>query len=144
MIYQFKYQTIYQKNIPASKLLYVTAMTAARWCRYYEINLLYPREDIPAVIEKGRLPRKKKAKELFVQQLLDWMYQNSAIESRFGFSLDEKPIGQVRQEKQMAKFDYNGDTSRWFLNLGEEELKELKAAWISNQFPEDFFLPDPA
>ncbi|MEJ2352803.1 MAG: hypothetical protein P8Y03_23705 [Anaerolineales bacterium] len=126
-----------QKDFPTGKAILLTAVEVARWCSYYHAHLISPISNkITPIRRRGRLPADLAGKNAFIHELVDWIFDNSAIDEVFYLLLDDKPISQVGEP---AKFAHHGDTSNWMLDLTESEFSRLQAVWKENGLPADLF-----
>ena len=71
-----------QKNFPFKKAVLVTTKTISQWCNYYKAELLEPKKGIKKSERKkqGKLPTSEKERKIFVQELVNWIFENSEFE----------------------------------------------------------------
>jgi len=89
----------------------------------------------------GRLPEDLEERDRFVAELVDWLFEDSAIEELFCLMLDDEPLPSQGKAKT-AKFDHHDDTCCWALNLSEEEFAQVQSSWVEHNLPEDLFCPE--
>ncbi len=128
-----------QRDFPFRKSVLVTATTVAQWCTHFYARIIAPRSRIIPTEKKGLLPADLQEREIFVAQLVDWLFENSISDELFCLLLDDKP---VPRSGGVAKFDHHDDTCCWVLNLTEEEFAECQAKWQANGLPKDLFYPE--
>jgi hypothetical protein len=129
------------KNFDFRKAVVVTATTVARWCNYYEAKLLASKSrDVAQRPKRGSLPSDLQEKEVFLTELINWIFENSWVDDLFVLFLDDEP---VPRSEGVAKFDHHDDTCCWVLNLTGGEFAELQAAWEAHDLPRDLFYPPP-
>jgi hypothetical protein len=80
-------------------------------------------------------------REVFIADLVGWLFENSIIDDLFCLFLDSEP---TPKPGKVAKFDHHDDTCCWVLNLTETEFAHLQAVWRANGLPEDLFYPERA
>jgi hypothetical protein len=130
-----------RKNFAFRKAVLVTATTVAQWCSYYDAKLLAPKDsDLAPKQRTGALPSDSQEKEVFLNELINWIFENSWVDDLFVLFLDDGP---VPRSEGVAKFDHHDDTCCWVLNLSEGQYAELQAAWKAHDLPRDLFYPPP-
>jgi len=113
----------------------VVAITLAGFSDYYSAKLLAPKKGVQETKREGKLPAKK---DIFVKELLKWIYENSQLEDIFQLFLgDEEMVTSL--DNYRPKFEHHDDTCCWFLNLTEKEFKQLQKNLKKNNLPEDLF-----
>ncbi len=127
-----------QKNFPYEKAVLVTAQKVSEWSKYYRVKLLAPKKGIVELERSGQLPDNVSERKEFILKLLEWVWENSYTSDLFLLYLndDEKNNSKVR------KFDHHDDTCCWYMNLSNEEFRELTATLKQNDLPEDLYYPE--
>lgn len=129
-----------QQDFPFQKAVMITARTVGRWCNHYHAELIVPvSETTEPRKRQGILPAYGEEKQLFIEELVEWMFTHSEFESLFALFLDAEALP---VQDRVAKFDHHDDTCCWALNLTEQEFGELQQAWAENGLPEDLFYPE--
>ncbi|MFQ5857772.1 MAG: hypothetical protein ACE5LU_19375 [Anaerolineae bacterium] len=140
MIYQPElYYFWEQEGFPFRKAVSVTAQTVAIWCNHYHAKLIAPSKSATVREQKGELPEDVEEKGAIVEELVNWILEDSVTADLFTLFLDS---GRVPQEGRVAKFDHHDDTCCWVLNLTEQEFKQLRMSWEANGLPTDLFYPE--
>jgi hypothetical protein len=128
-----------QKDFPFQKAVQVTAVAVSRWSSHYSAELIVPKSKrISQVKKNGALPLDVQAKETFVAETVNWLFENSLTRDLFALFLDDESIP---GRSKVAKFDHHDDTCCWALNLSASEFAELQSIWRANNLPEDLFYP---
>jgi len=128
------------KEVPLPKAVIVTATFTAKWCDYFYAKILAPRTKRLRSWERyGSLPANLQQKELFVTNLLHWLFENSFTDELFCLRLDDKPVSRT---SIVAKFDHPDDTGCWTLNLSDDQFAALQDHWRKQELPEDLFYPE--
>lgn len=128
-----------QRDFPFQKSVLVTATTVAQWCTHFYARVIASRSHLTLTEKKGLLPTNPQEKEIFVAQLVDWLFENSISDELFCLLLDNEPVS---RSGKVAKFDHHDDTCCWVLNLTEDEFAECQAKWLANGLPNDLFYPE--
>jgi len=104
----------------------LTAVTVGDFCRHHT---------------SGELPEGKRQKEVvieaMVRKIFSYLEKNETEE--FTLLLDPTPIATIKKQGVIAKFNHDGDTSSWVLNLTEGEFKKVQQAWRTAGLPLDLF-----
>ncbi len=129
-----------QRRFPFRKAVTTTATVVAQWCNYFHAKIIAPTTKRVRPLERsGSLPKNLQEKEIFVAELLKWLFENSITDELFCLLMDVKP---VPQPGVVSKFDHHDDTCCWVLNLDENEFSELQTKWREQGLPEDLFFPE--
>jgi hypothetical protein len=124
-----------QRGFPFPKAVAVTAKTVAHWCDHFYAEIIAPTTRQVKPLEKGGpLPNDLQAKEAFVADLLQWLFENSVTDTLFCLLLSDAD--------GVAKFDHPDDTCCWVLNVSDDEFAELQLRWRDEGLPEDLFYPE--
>lgn len=129
-----------KKRFPFKKAVLATAKKVSEFSWYYKARLISPLNGFKEIECQGNLPPTKEEKHKFIEDLIKWIFSNSATRDLFTLFLDDQEITQQRHKT--FKFDHPDDTCCWVLNLTEKEFQELKTSWKSNGLPEDLFYPE--
>ena len=117
------------------KLISVSAKSVGNNCNYYHAELLSPIRGAKETKKSGSLPKNKKEKSQFIENIVNWIFDNSKSDELFVLFLDDSPI----DRKKCSKFCHHDDTCCWDLNLTEKEFKSLRNDLKSNNLPTDIF-----
>ncbi len=138
LYYFFDLNEFSQKNFRKSVL--IVAKTIAQWSDYYSAKLLSPIKGVKVLKKKGKLPINKKEKVIFVENLVNWIFDNSEVEGLFLLFLDDSKVIANRSAKQNhPKFNHYDDTCCWVLNLTEKEFQKFRSSLKKSKLPEDLF-----
>src|SRR3989338_7665697 len=135
LYYFFDSKEIRGKNF--QNLIIVIAKNVAQYCNCYSAKLLSPRKGVREIKKGGSLPTDRKEKEIFLEGLLKWIFDNSESIDLFSLFLQNGPIHTNRQG--VIKFDHHDDTCCWILHLSGQEFKQLQKDLRKNNMPEDLF-----
>lgn len=138
MIFAFN-EKYFKNNKLLKKAVLISSIVISRWCTYYQTSV-WTTKKIKAKYNKGNLPKSKKEKEIFIKELVNYIFNNSEMEGLFALFLDPRPIDKVRKMGQVAKFDHHDDTCCWALNLTDKEFKILQNAFHKNGLPKNLFV----
>ncbi|MGB9739286.1 MAG: hypothetical protein C0184_07800 [Chloroflexus aggregans] len=128
-----------QREFPFQKSVIVTATTVARWCSHFYAGIIVPWNCNIPLEKKGLLPTPFRSKEIFVTELVNWLFENSMSEELFCLLLDDKPVSPLGE---IARFDHRDDTCCWLLDLTDDEFAECQVQWQVNGLPRDLFYPE--
>lgn len=135
LYYFFNSKEFKEKNY--QKSVFVIAKTVGQWCDYYSAKLLSPLKGLKDIKKEGKLPTNKKEREIFIQNLVEWIFDKNYMEDLFLLFLGDKSM--LTDRLVSLKFDYHDDTCCWVLNLTEKEFKQLQNNLKKNNLPEDLF-----
>lgn len=124
------------------KSISVVAKTVGQWCNYYATQLLSPLKGVKDTKKEGKLPADKKEKDIFIENLVKWIFDKSYTDDLFLLFLGVKPVlanGSIAPKNGCPKFDHHDDTCCWVLNLTEKEFRQLQKNLKKNDLPEDLF-----
>ena len=131
-----------QKDFPLQKAVQVTAAAVGLWCDFFYAKIIMPKSKLlPSVDKQGQLPKYAGDREIFIVDLVNWLFENSLATGLFTLFLDDEP---TPKRDKVAKFDHHDDTCCWVLNLTETEFSQLQSVWRENDLPEDLFYPEQA
>lgn len=129
-----------QAAFPYRKAVLITATTVGRWSRYYYAELIAPTSVHTDPKRKtGPLPVNPQANELFVTQLLTWLFEDSASRELFRLRMSAEPVAEAGGE---AQFDHHDNPASWVLRLTASQFAQLQAAWEAHRLPTDLFYPE--
>ncbi len=128
-----------QQDVPFQRAVLVTAKTVAQWCTHFQAKLLSHSKAYKGLTEKqGVLPAEPLEKQVFVTELIQWIFAYSEVQDLFFLLLDNEPMPRIGR---VAKFDHHDDTCCWFLNLDLKEFTVLQEVWGRNNLPLNLFYP---
>lgn len=125
------------KDFPLERALLVTAKAVSKYCKEYSAELVVPQKGINDKSRAGELPKAKVDREILIDEIFDWIKDNSEFSDMFALFLYGSPRNSNPEE--CDKFDHHDDTCCWALNLTDEEFKEVQAEWRKNDLPDDLF-----
>lgn len=129
-----------QEDFPFRQAVLATATAVSQWCSHFYARVIVPLTKDTDPLEKGGLlPVDPQERQSFVADLVDWLFDNSAVDGLFCLFLDDEP---APQSGKTAKFDHHDDTCCWALNLMPDEFAHLQTTWKANGLPEDLFYPE--
>jgi hypothetical protein len=80
------FQSVSRPFVPANRVR--DAGTISRWCKHYDAILDSPKsKDITSRERKGLLREDVSQREVFVKELLDWIFVNADFERHFYLDL---------------------------------------------------------
>ena len=113
LYYFFDSKEFKEKNY--KKSIFVIAKTVGQWCDYYSAKLLSPHKEVTDTKKEGKLPSDKKEKDIFIQNIIEWIFDKSDLEDMFLLFLGGKSV--LTDKSTSVKFDHHDDTCCWVLNL---------------------------
>lgn len=125
------------RDFPLKKALLATAKAVSTFSYDYYSELITPKEGIKDKIRQGTLPQDKAAREKLIEEIFDWITDNSECWDLFALFLYGNPRNTKQDE--CDKFDHHDDTCCWALNLSEEEFLKVQKVWQENGLPSDLF-----
>ena len=99
--------------------------------------MLSTHKEVTDTKKEGKLPSDKKEKDIFIQNIIEWIFDKSDLEDMFLLFLGGKSV--LTDKSTSVKFDHHDDTCCWVLNLTEKEFRQLKNNLKKNNLPEDLF-----
>jgi hypothetical protein len=158
MNYVLERYYIDKKIVSLREVIITTTQMVATFSDYYYAELLSPKKGVEQIYKSGKLPTNFKEKEEFIQELVEWIFENSICFDLFSLFLDNKPIKrkpmkQIKflgfipvgvsqdadKDNGLRKFDHRDDTYCWTLNISQNEFQELKNRLSQHKLPEDLF-----
>jgi len=127
------------KNFPSKKAILITAWEVSLECQYYEAIILAPKRGIKEKVRQGLLPKSSDEKKEFIQQLLNWIWDNSVVNTYRLVLSNEKEKNKIVNQKYGQ---YDGTDCCWMLDLSKKEFFELQKTWKNNALPQDIFYPE--
>lgn len=127
------------KDFPLKKALLATAKAVSNYCYDYSSQLITPKKGAKEKTKQGILPRDKKKRERFIEDIFDWIAENSKCWDLFALFLYGKQHNTKPDETD--KFDHHDDTCCWALNLTDVEFAAVQKEWQRNNLPQDLFYP---
>src|SRR3989338_2112100 len=126
-------------KFPVQDALSIVTKTISQWCSYYEAQILTPKKGVRNKTQNGNLPKNNQEKKQSIEDILNWILNNSKDDwYRLELS-DEKENNKLVNSKF---FKYEGLYCCWGLKLTENEFAELKEKLIAKHLPEDLFYPE--
>lgn len=137
-IYEPELYYFNNKVVALRKAVLISALSVGAKCKYYKARLIAPNKGVKIFTKEGMLPENQKEKEIFIKDLVNWIFDNTQVEMLFALFLDDEPLF---QKNRIAKFDHHDDTDCWVLNLVKEEFNKLQSALEKEKLPKNLFYP---
>ena len=134
MLYIYEPYYFHKAGFNFLNALRVTTQAIARWCDWYEAQLLTPKKGIKDEIKSGMLPIEFEERIKFIDNLILWLTNNSDMANETRLFMDANPI------QPEHKFSYY-DSAQWNLKLSPDEFLKLQQTWKDNGLPENLFYP---
>src|SRR3989339_939301 len=131
------YYFINNQSFPFEKAILITAKTIARWGDLYEAKILEPKKGIKFECRSGELPENSNEKEKFIEDALNWIWENSTGVSTFSLFIKKKI-----NNKEKIIFNHHDDSCCWSIDLTTEQFDQLQESWKADNLPKDLFFQE--
>lgn len=132
MIYNF--EVYYSNKINLIKAVKIVASYVANFCKFYEAEIIIPKKGFHGPKKKlGKIPLEDKEK--FINNIVNWLVNNSEINELFKLLLYNNP----KSTHKPRLFDHHDDTCCWVLSLTNDQFFGLQKVLKLNGLPEDLF-----
>lgn len=129
------YNSLGNEQTSLKKIVNVTAKSLAIHCTHYYAQIIDPVKGLKETKKSGKLPKNKKEKNILIENIINWIFDNSKCDELFTLFLDENMIN----SEDCTKFCHYDDTCCWDLNLTEAEFKALQKELKQNNLPAEIF-----
>ena len=126
---QYTFDNYYKGTVDFKKIVLITANYCATFTKSYTAKLLTPQKGVKENVRTGELQKNS------IPELLRWITQNSTTTDTYKLLLYKHfPI-----EKNESPIFCYYESCCWYMDLSDEQFKELKKILHKEGLPEDLF-----